>query len=65
MKKIPFESKILFTFITCVLASGSYIGINKLKNDPQLKSNKHSISSFGYNGLYYAPKGVVYPFSKN
>jgi hypothetical protein len=57
MFKIPLESKLLVCFITCALTTGTYVGFNKLRNDPLLKSNKFDVNTDGR-------KGVVYPFSK-
>lgn len=57
MPKIPLESKLLACFITCALTGGAYVGINKLRNDPLLKSNKYN-NEPGTD----ARKGVVYPF---
>ena len=57
MPKLPMETKLLFCFITCALSGGSYIGFNKLKNDPLLKSNQYDVNTD-------ARRGVVYPFKK-
>lgn len=56
MPKIPTESKLLACFIMCALSGGTYVGINKLRYDPLLKSNKY------FNDNVDARRGVMYPF---
>ena len=56
MPKIPLESKLLACFITCALTGCAYVGINKLRFDPLLKSNKYTVNSD-------ARKGVAYPYN--
>jgi hypothetical protein len=58
MPKLPLESKLLVSFITCALTGGIYVGVNKLRHDPLLKSNKYNVNT-------NATRGVVYPFKKN
>lgn len=55
MPKLPLESKLLVAFITCAVTSGTYIGINKLRFDPLLRTNKYDVNTD-------ARKGVFYPF---
>lgn len=58
MTKLPLESKLLASFITCALTGGIYVGVNKLRYDPLLKSNKYDVN-------INATRGVVYPFKNN
>jgi hypothetical protein len=57
MPKLPLESKLLALFITCAVTGGAYVGVNKLRHDPLLKSNKLEVNTD-------ARKGVFYPFGQ-